>query len=29
CAGDRLWVAVSLHGLLNCLHLLLLSYPLR
>lgn len=29
CAGDRLWVAVLLHGALNCLHLLLLSYPLR
>lgn len=28
-AGDRLWVAVLLHGAINSLHLLLLSYPLR
>lgn len=28
-AGDRLWVAVLLHGAVNSLHLLLLTYPLR
>jgi hypothetical protein len=28
-AGDRLWVAVLLHGAINSLHLLLLTYPLR
>lgn len=28
-AGDRLWVAVLLHGAVNSLHILLLTYPLR
>lgn len=28
-SGDRLWVAVFLHGAVNSLHLLLLTYPLR
>lgn len=28
-SGDRLWVAVLLHGAVNSLHLLLLTYPLR
>ncbi|MCW8158503.1 CPBP family intramembrane metalloprotease [Stutzerimonas stutzeri] len=28
-AGDRLWVAVLLHGAVNSLHMLLLTYPLR
>lgn len=28
-SGDRLWVAVLLHGAINSLHLLLLTYPLR
>ncbi|CEG50856.1 CPBP family intramembrane glutamic endopeptidase [Stutzerimonas kunmingensis] len=27
-SGDRLWVAVFLHGAVNSLHLLLLTYPL-
>ncbi len=27
-SGDRLWVAVLLHGAVNSLHLLLLTYPL-
>lgn len=29
CSGNRLWPAVLLHGALNTLHLLLLTYPLR
>lgn len=29
CSGNRLWPALLLHGALNTLHLLLLTYPLR
>lgn len=29
CSGNRLWPAVLLHGALNTLHLLVLTYPLR